>query len=540
MSNCPQSINNKAGVDLYQDLEYILKDVTNSVDIKAILDSNEEKEEIIKLCLTTISQIYDDFEEKHIRTFINNILNKMKTDSPEINKVKLKLKANNVSKQIVPFVCLDQDKQIVPFVESEIIEKNDSIVQESKMITAPNITESTIEEKVPSPLKQRNIPLKSKSKQPKKAPRMINERTMGNMKITPEEEKERAINRKKIEFFKSLPLYKQKSKEWLEQRLNYLTASTIAAALGLKGPVARSELLLNKVSMGKMHGFQGNLATHWGNKYEPVANSIYSNRNGGIFIQEFGMITNEKYKILGISPDGVMEDRLLEIKCPYSRVIKGDIKTEYYHQMQEQMAVTEYKRCHFLECKLIETPENNFWDDFHLSNRGHYEKGIIISYVVCSEAHDNDFSVQYLYSPIEYHKDITKMREWKDKTISELLNDPTRLMIQETYWCLDVYSCQLVDCDPQWIIDNYPILEAFWAEVEYYRKEGVDKLIKKLENDRSMTKGWSDDEESGPHQDFRKINTYFKNDSNHSNHSNHSNESPPVEKQVKKKGKCLL
>ena len=84
-----------------------------------------------------------------------------------------------------------------------------------------------------------------------------------------------------------------------------------------------------------------------GNKFEPVANGIYSYRNQ-VVIYGFGMITNQKYPILGISPDGITHIGMIEIKCPWSRIIDGKIKTEYYHQMQEQMAVCEIDQCDFL------------------------------------------------------------------------------------------------------------------------------------------------------------------------------------------------
>src|SRR3990167_1159727 len=146
----------------------------------------------------------------------------------------------------------------------------------------------------------------------------------------------------KIELFNKMPKYKQKSNEWLEQRHNYLTASTIAQALGLMGKKARKNLLINKSSYGKYCGFNGNIATHHGCKVETIANNLYSYKNGNAEIYEFGMITNMKYPILGVSPDGILADRMLEIKCPYSRTIDGTIKTEYLHQMQEQMYVCEF------------------------------------------------------------------------------------------------------------------------------------------------------------------------------------------------------
>lgn len=288
-------------------------------------------------------------------------------------------------------------------------------------------------------------------------------------------------NMVKILQYQQLPFYKQKSPEWLNQRNNYLTASTIASVLGLMGPEARYQLLLNKASNGQISSFNGNEATYWGQKYEPVANRIYSYRNNGIKIYEFGMITNDKYPILGVSPDGITQYRLLEIKCPYSREINGVIKTEYFHQMQEQMVVCDFDQCDFLECQFKEVTSNQFWDDFDQCENGNQEKGIIIAYLDTETV-----EIGHIYSPIEYHLNRDKMKEWEQETIQKLIRtDSKQIYITHYYWYLCKYNCQLVNRDPQWITQNYPILEKFWNEVLYYREHGVQLLIDKHDKEKN-------------------------------------------------------
>ena len=299
----------------------------------------------------------------------------------------------------------------------------------------------------------------------------------------------------KIERFRKMPHYKQKSKEWLLQRNSYLTASTIYTALGLDDEEKRRDLLLNKVSYGKMKGFNGNCATHWGNKYEQVANNIYVYRRK-VVIHEFGMITNTKYPILGVSPDGITESTMVEIKCPYTRVIKKNVvKPEYYHQMQEQMAIAEFDLCDFLECKFEEVTEEIFLDDFYYYDKKtnvNREKGSIICYIDIQ----NECSLEYIYSPIECYLDLDHLQKWEQQTIDELKADSSKIYLQKTYWQLLIYSNQVVNRDPEWIIDNYPILKAFWAEVEYYRKEGLDKLLKKIEQDKINAENDGNDDEN--------------------------------------------
>jgi putative phage-type endonuclease len=424
-----------AGIDLYQDLEYILKDVTKGLDPSLIRDSPDDREEIISLCIITISNIYDDINETNIRTFLNNILAKIGQDG--------KLAFDRV---------LEQDLAS----EQDVDDATDDVeeLSDEEIITLSVHDEPT-------------------------------------QTVAEDRSKKEKDNLVKIENFMKLPQYKQKSREWLDQRNNYLTASTIAAALGLMGPAARRDLLLNKVSFGELNKFRGNSACHWGNKYEPVANALYCYKNN-VKVYEFGMIPSDKYNHLGVSPDGITSaGRMLEIKCPYSRVIDGKIKTEYYHQMQEQMAVCDYDECDFLEVKLTEVSEHQFWEDFYYydpEENENREKGITICYLDMNDIDPDtkEPNMDYMYSPIEYHKDKEKMREWQAQTIKELVESDKYIMIGSSYWSLLVYNCQTVNRDPDWIVSNYPILSEFWNEVEHYRDVGVDKLLEKIEKDKEL------------------------------------------------------
>lgn len=296
----------------------------------------------------------------------------------------------------------------------------------------------------------------------------------------------------KIKEFRKYPHYKQGSRDWLTQRNNYLTASTIAAAIGLKGKAARRELLIGKVSFGKLNTFRGNSATNWGNKHEEVANMIYCYRNN-VTVHEFGLIPSEKYPILGVSPDGIVSTgRMLEIKCPYSRIIDGKIKTDYYHQMQEQMTVCEYDECDFLEVTLRDVSDYQFWEDFNYydpNDNINREKGIVIAYLDMDDLDEqtSEPGLKYMYSPIELGllEDESKLRQWVDQNIAKITASSGRkIFIKQSYWHLKVYNCQEVKRDPEWIVENWPILQEFWKEVEHYREVGVDKLLEKIEAEK--------------------------------------------------------
>lgn len=265
---------------------------------------------------------------------------------------------------------------------------------------------------------------------------------------------------KKIEQFQQLPKYKQGSIEWLNQRQNYLTASTIYTALGKAGKSARKHLLIEKGSNGKISYFSGNLATQHGNKCEPIANDIYCYKNN-VIVHEFGMITNERYPILGVSPDGILTDRMLEIKCPITRKIDGVVKKEYYHQMQEQMAVCEYDTCDFLECKIDFVNEQRFFTDFDYFDQF---KGAIIFYI---KEIEGECKYGYLYSPLNLS--IIELRKWIQDTCANIID------VSISYWVLSKYNCQVIKRDPDWIVDSYPTLQQFWNEVEHLRENGIDE-----------------------------------------------------------------
>jgi hypothetical protein len=56
---------------------------------------------------------------------------------------------------------------------------------------------------------------------------------------------------------------------------------------------------------------------------------------------------------IGISPDGIIDDGMIEIKCPLMRTHMGYIMwnklpTEYRYQVQGQLFVTGFKFCDFI------------------------------------------------------------------------------------------------------------------------------------------------------------------------------------------------
>uniref|UniRef100_A0A6C0KEE3 YqaJ viral recombinase domain-containing protein n=1 Tax=viral metagenome TaxID=1070528 RepID=A0A6C0KEE3_9ZZZZ len=167
-----------------------------------------------------------------------------------------------------------------------------------------------------------------------------------------------------IQKINEIPQFKQKSQEWLSQRMLYLTSSDAASAMGIN-PYSKPEELLFK-KCGIAVPFSGNVATRHGEKYEDEAIEKYC-KAFGMKNYEFGLIPYEKvrrenpiesYKFLAGSPDGLAvplnnpteEPILLEVKCPYRRKpVRGCCPDYYYPQVQLNMLICDVKRAHFIE-----------------------------------------------------------------------------------------------------------------------------------------------------------------------------------------------
>jgi putative phage-type endonuclease len=297
---------------------------------------------------------------------------------------------------------------------------------------------------------------------------------------------------KRLKFYYSIPQPAQKSQAWLDQRTNFITASSFSNALSPKWSSYRNELMKNKVSKGSYNNFFGNEATRWGEKYEDVCCAIYSYRNN-VEVFDFGMIPHPKYPFLGASTDGITTKLInLEIKSPYSRVIKpGVVKDIYWQQMQLQMDVLDLNLSHFLECSFHEYPsERDFWIDFDYDGLVNPEKGIVIE-IVNRDIMDNSGvpKTMYIYSPIALCENANQMRVWHKQMISDIISSKDKVYIRSHYWILSVYSCVNVIRDREWFNQQIPKFIEFWNEVETYRSNGgLEKLSTDIDNNKPKSR----------------------------------------------------
>jgi putative phage-type endonuclease len=149
----------------------------------------------------------------------------------------------------------------------------------------------------------------------------------------------------------------QGSPEWFALRAGNATASRIADIIAkTKSGYSTSrdnyatELVIER--FGVMNEFFTNSAMQHGTDTEPFARSNYELVNG-VMVSEIDYVPHPTIKRAGASPDGIVGDGLLEIKCPnstthFNYLIAGEVVEKYKPQMAWQMACTGAKWCDFV------------------------------------------------------------------------------------------------------------------------------------------------------------------------------------------------
>lgn len=156
-----------------------------------------------------------------------------------------------------------------------------------------------------------------------------------------------AINSKFKELTKiDLDQVQQGSEMWLKVRLGVLTASNASKIVAKKDSDTRftyMSQLISEVCIGDIEEINAK-ALEWGRTYEPAARSSYEFETGSKIIQTPFIFKDDSFRE-GASPDGLLSDRALELKCPWSGVnyikfLTDDyLKPEWKYQIQFQMRV---------------------------------------------------------------------------------------------------------------------------------------------------------------------------------------------------------
>lgn len=250
------------------------------------------------------------------------------------------------------------------------------------------------------------------------------------------------------------PQIAQRTAEWYAQAQTMITASEFASLFASERQYAN--LVLSKTITTPKTG-SSRLACptnemgpfDWGIRYEPVVKQIFEAR-WGVKIFEAGRITHLTDTRLAASPDGILSTgNLLEIKCPISREIGGDIPFEYWCQMQIQMEVTGIDACEYLEVKL---------------EAAHSKKKFIRPEAPLAEgklwlfSKEMNYVLTYVYAYTEEEK-VQKVAEgWS--------------LVEEIPWALASFHHVTLQRDYQWFQETSYIREKFWNDVELAKKGG--------------------------------------------------------------------
>ena len=150
----------------------------------------------------------------------------------------------------------------------------------------------------------------------------------------------------------------QGSESWLRIRLGKVTASRVADVMAkTKTGVSASrgnyliELALQRVT-GVIEPSYKNDAMQWGTDNEQTARTAFEVAHN-VFVDQVAFVDHPTIKDFGCSPDGIIGDSLLELKCPYQSAVhwsyfKDGCPSKYYTQIQAQMSCTGAKSVWFV------------------------------------------------------------------------------------------------------------------------------------------------------------------------------------------------
>ena len=151
---------------------------------------------------------------------------------------------------------------------------------------------------------------------------------------------------------------KQGTEEWHQIRLGKVTASRVADVMSKvkSGESAgrknyKMDLVVERLTNNPTSSFSSP-AMAWGTETEPLARMAYEAFTG-VFVDQVAFCNHPTIKNFGCSPDGVVGEGLMEIKCPNTAthidyLMSGVPPSKYVPQMQTQMACTGAKWCDFV------------------------------------------------------------------------------------------------------------------------------------------------------------------------------------------------
>lgn len=228
-----------------------------------------------------------------------------------------------------------------------------------------------------------------------------------------------ASYKEQLEFLKAIPSYEQGSKEWLNQRRGKLTSSDVATAIGANPYKKPVQLLLEKCGAGVP--FTGNEYTEHGHKYEREAVSKYEMLMGKK-THEFGMISfSDLDPIRRLNPK---RHKYIDEKYHFLGGSPDGITEDVTPDDKSHLMQLEIK------CPFRRKPRHGEIPSYYLPQ--------VQMNMFIMELESTDF-VEYIPSEL----------------------GSVELNIVRIYR------------DDEWFDEQFPILEQFWKDVQYWRTQDI-------------------------------------------------------------------
>ena len=149
----------------------------------------------------------------------------------------------------------------------------------------------------------------------------------------------------------------QGTPEWVEARLGIPTSSEFSKIITpAKGDYSsqavtyQHKLIAERLTGKEATGFMSDWMER-GKEMEAEARSWYEFTQG-VTVQQVGFVYQDERKLFGCSPDGLLENKGWECKCPspgvmVSYMLDGGLPREYIPQVQGSMFITGYESWDF-------------------------------------------------------------------------------------------------------------------------------------------------------------------------------------------------
>ena len=149
----------------------------------------------------------------------------------------------------------------------------------------------------------------------------------------------------------------QLSPEWFAAKVGIPSAASFDQIIGSKGETSKSRhkymyQLAGEIILGSKVETYTNAIMQRGTELEPEARKAFEFIHD-VQVRKVGFVFQDEQKKYGASPDGLLVDAGLEIKCPLLHthvgyLLNDKLPTDYFQQVHGGMLVTGFNKWYFM------------------------------------------------------------------------------------------------------------------------------------------------------------------------------------------------